>query len=89
MVYSYDTHDRYDGIDSVEKCLVAIHLLLQMLNGSFRFELIEKTGDGGELICRGLARRIVGARFAHVRAHNPPSARNSAVCVNVYLVCTH
>lgn len=50
-----DTHDRYEGIDSIEKCLVAIHLFLQMLNGSFGFELIEETGDGGELIRRGLA----------------------------------
>lgn len=79
-VYRYDTYDRYEGIDSVEKCLVAIHFFLQMLNGSFCFELIEEMGDGGELICRGLARGVIGARFAHCSCSRPPSAKNRWLC---------
>ena len=60
----YDTHDRDEGVNSVEKCLVAIRLFLQMLYWSFRFELIKELGGGGELIGRGLARRVVGASLA-------------------------
>jgi hypothetical protein len=64
----YDTHDRDEGVDGVEKCLVAIRLFLQMFNWSFRIELIKEMGDGGELIGRGLTRRVVGASLV-VKTH--------------------
>ena len=77
----YDTHDRDKGVNSVEKRLVAIRLFLQMLNWGFRFELIKEMDDGGELIGRGLARRVIGASLAmrtHVSTHRAKRQEQTA-----------
>ena len=57
----YDTHDRNEGVDGVEKRLVAIILFLHMLNWSFCINFIKEMGDGSELVGSELARRVVGA----------------------------
>lgn len=40
--------DRDESVNSIEKCLVAIRLFLQMLDWSFRFELVKEMGNGGK-----------------------------------------
>ena len=56
MMY-YDTYDRDEGVNCVEKCSVAIRLFLQMLNWSFRFKVIKETRAR-----RGWAERTFGMR---------------------------